>query len=121
MPKKLITYILSGLEDATSCFKTFFGMPNEFKVETSVKQGDPLSPLVYICVADALHAGWKDNPLYGKKTGYKFSIGSSIAVSSSGYADDAMIYAMSWEQIWMMHQWTLEFCKAHGFSGSIFI
>ena len=38
-------------------------LTDEFKVETSVKQGDPLSPLVYICVADVLHAGWKDNPL----------------------------------------------------------
>ena len=69
MPEKMITYILSGLQDATSCFKTFFGLTDEFKVETSVKQGDPLSPLVYICVADALHAGWKDNPLYGKRLG----------------------------------------------------
>ncbi len=59
MPSKMITYILSGLENATSCFKTFFGLTDEFKIETSVKQGDPLSPLVYICVADALHAGWK--------------------------------------------------------------
>ena len=73
MPEKLITYILSRLENATSCFKTFFGLTDEFKIETSVKQGDPLSPLVYICVADALHAGWKSNPLYdlnNAKTGY---------------------------------------------------
>src|SRR5271155_3934149 len=26
-----------------------------------------------------------------------------------------MIYAMSWEHIWKMHQWTLEFCRVHGF------
>src|ERR1700731_4589032 len=38
MPEKFIDYILSGLENATSCFKTFFGLTNEFKVETSVKQ-----------------------------------------------------------------------------------
>ena len=98
-----------------SCFKTFFGLTDEFAVETSVKQGDPLSPLVYICVADALHAGWKDNPLYGRKTGYQFSNDSSITVSSTGYADDSMIYARCWEEVWMMHQWTLEFCRAHGF------
>ena len=118
MPEKLITYILSGLENATSCFKTFFGLTDEFKIETSVKQGDPLSPLVYICVADALHAGWKSNPLYdlnNAKTGYSFSNDPSTTVSSTGYADDAMIYAMCWAHIWMMHQWTLEFCRAHGF------
>src|ERR1044072_3991925 len=26
-----------------------------------------------------------------------------------------MIYAQCWEHIWKMHQWTLEFCRAHGF------
>jgi len=115
MPEKMITFILSGLQDAVSCFKTFFGLTDEFKVETSVRQGDPLSPLVYICVADALHAGWKDIPLYGRKSGYKFSNDPSITVSSTGYADDSMIYATCWEQMWLMHQWTLEFCRAHGF------
>src|SRR5277367_857160 len=81
MPEKMISYILSGLQDAMSCFRTFFGLTDEFKVETSVKQGDPLSPLVYLC----RHAGWKDNPLYGRQTGYKFSNDSLIAVSSTGY------------------------------------
>jgi len=57
LPEKLIMYILSGLQNATSCFKTYFGLTDDFKIETSVRQGDPLSPLVYICVADALHAG----------------------------------------------------------------
>src|ERR1044072_6846658 len=112
MPDKLITYILSGLQNATSCFKTYFGLTDDFKIETSVRQGDPLSPLVYICVADALHAGWKNNPLYELQTGYCFSNDSSTSTSSTGYADDAMIYTMSWEQIWKMHQWTLEFCRA---------
>ena len=115
MPEKLITYILSGLQNATSCFKTFFGLTDEFKIETSVRQGDPLSPLVYICVADALHAGWKNNPLYEQQTGYHFSNDPSTQISSTGYADDAMIYAQCWEHIWKMHQWTLEFCRAHSF------
>src|ERR1051325_6080038 len=80
MPEKLIAYILSGLQNATSCFKTFFGLTDDFKIETSVRQGDPLSPLVYICVADALHAGWKNNPLYEQRTGYHFSNASSTKV-----------------------------------------
>ena len=73
------------------------------------------SPLVYICVADALHAGWKKNPLYVSETGYSFSNDPATVVASTGYADDAMIYATVWADLWMMHQWSLEFCRAHGF------
>ena len=46
-PEAFISYVLSNLEGATSCFKTFYGPTEEFDVETSVRQGDPLSPLVY--------------------------------------------------------------------------
>jgi hypothetical protein len=57
LPEAFIQYVLSNLEDATSCFKTFYGPTSEVPVEASVRQGDPLSPLVYIFVADALHEG----------------------------------------------------------------
>src|SRR6185503_7120053 len=57
LPEKFISYVLCNLENATSCFKTFFGPTSEFQVVTSVRQGDPLAPLIYICVMDALHEG----------------------------------------------------------------
>jgi len=53
LPEKFISYVLSNLENATSCFKTFYGPTDEFQVVTSVRQGDPLAPLIYICVTDA--------------------------------------------------------------------
>jgi len=49
LPESFISYVLGNLENATSCFKTFFGPTEEFPVEVSVRQGDPLSPLVYMC------------------------------------------------------------------------
>src|ERR1700712_4044770 len=58
MPEHFIQFVLC-LEEATSCFKTFHGLTEDFKVETSVRQGDPLSPLIYILVVDALHEGWR--------------------------------------------------------------
>ena len=57
LPDVFIRYVLSNLEDASSCFKTFYGPTAEIQVEASVRQGDPLSPLIYIFVTDALHAG----------------------------------------------------------------
>jgi hypothetical protein len=96
LPEDFIRFVLSGLEKATSCFKTFYGLTEDFKVETSVRQGDPLSPLIYIFVVDALHEGWKNNPLYRRETGYCFSNDKTLRISSTGYADDAMIYAETW-------------------------
>ena len=62
-----------------------------------------------------LHEGWKNNPLYHRETGYCFSNDKTLTISSTGYADDAMIYAETWDHIWTMNQWTREFCRAHGF------
>src|SRR5690242_10970271 len=33
------SYLLSGLQRATSCFKSYFGLTDDFKIETSVRQG----------------------------------------------------------------------------------
>ena len=43
LPEKFICYVLSNLENATSCFKTFYGPTDDFPVVTSVRQGDPLT------------------------------------------------------------------------------
>src|SRR6185503_341003 len=116
LPECFISYVLGNLENATSCFKTFFGPTEEFPIKTSVRQGDPLSPLVYICVTDALHEGLKRNPLYAnEKTGYTFSNDPHFRLSSTGYADDTLTYAESWRHQWMMHEWVRDFCRAHAF------
>ena len=93
MPESFISYVLGNLTNATSCFKTFYGPTQEFDVQTSVRQGDPLSPLVYICITDALHEGLKRNPLYAnEKTGYSFSNDPALRIASTGYADDTLTY-----------------------------
>ena len=115
LPEPFISYVLCNLEDATSCFKTFYGPTKEFPVATSVRQGDPLSPLIYICVTDALHEGLRKNPLFNESTGYRFSNDPDLVVASTGYADDTMTYCESWRHQWMMHEWMREFCHKHGF------
>ena len=115
LPEKFISYVLSNLEDATSCFKTFYGPTKEFEVVTSVRQGDPLSPLIYICVTDALLEGLHFNPLYKCSTGYRFSNDPELIIAATGYADDTLTYCESWKEQWMMHEWVRDFCHAHGF------
>jgi len=97
------------------CFKTYYGPTEDISVQASVRQGDPLSPLVYICVTDALHDGLHQNPLFNRKTGYSFSNDPSLIISSTGYADDTMTYCGSWKEQWMMHEWMRDFCNVHGF------
>jgi hypothetical protein len=115
-PDPFIRYVSSNLENATSCFKTFYGPTANVPVEASVRQGDPLSPLIYICVTDALHAGLEVNPLYQGKTGYTFSNDPTLSICSNGYADDTMTFADSWEKQWWQHEWVREFCMAHHFT-----
>ena len=115
-PDLFISYVLSNLENATSCFKTFYGPTEDLSVVASVRQGDPLSPLVYICITDPLHEGLRRNPLYGNcKTGYVFSNDSALIISSLGYADDTLTFCESWQEQWMMHEWMRDFCRAHFF------
>ena len=90
LPTDFINYVLSNLDGATSCFKTFYGPTEEFAIETSVRQGDPLSPLIYIFITDALHDGLRFNPLFNCDTGYTFAEDSSLRVSSLGFADDTL-------------------------------
>ena len=115
LPPDFISYVLSNLEEATSCFKTFYGPTEDFAIETSVRQGDPLSPLIYIFVTDALHEGLRSNPLFECKTGYSFSNNRSLRVASLGYADDTLTLNESWEDQWMSHEWVRDFCHAHNF------
>jgi hypothetical protein len=82
---------------------------------TSVRQGDPLAPLIYICVMDVLHEGLRFNPLYQCSTGYRFSNNPDLIIPSSGYADDTLTYCESWTEQWMMHEWVRDFCHVHGF------
>jgi hypothetical protein len=116
LPASFIEYALSNLENASSCFKTFFGPTKDIPVRTSVRQGDPLSPLIYIFITDALHEGLHTSPLYAQcRTGYTFSNDPSLCVSSTGYADDTLTYAGSWLQQWQMHEWVRDFCSVHHF------
>ena len=115
LPPEFISYVLSNLENATSCFKTFYGPTEDFLIETSVRQGDPLSPLIYIFVTDALHEGLRSNPLFNCKTGYTFSNNKNLTVASLGYADDTLTLNESWKDQWMAHEWVRDFCHAHHF------
>ena len=67
--------MISNLEGARSRVRTASGLTERFPVLSSVRQGDPIAPLIYVFVVDALHEGLRNSPLYGNDAashGYTF-------------------------------------------------
>jgi ribonuclease HI len=123
LPESFIQYVISGLTDAKSQVRTYDGLSEPFLLRSSVRQGDPLSPLIYILITDALHAGLAKNPLFPEtadKGGYTFSrsdlAGAAVRVCSSGYADDTATMTDDSVRLTEMHTWVRSFYGAHAFT-----
>jgi hypothetical protein len=116
LPDKAISFFCSTLVDAESSVITEAGHSRRFPVLTSVRQGDPCAPLIFIMVADVLHRGYSELRSQAG-VGYTFQNEPTepLTVTSCGYADDVMIFAESVEGLLAMHQWTREFFGAHAF------
>ena len=114
VPEGFVSYVTSMLRAARSRVRTKHGLTEGFDIKTSVRQGDPLSPILFILLADLLHRGLKANPLYeGASDGYRFTDERELVISSCGYADDFIIFSESAEGIERMHHWVREFCGSH--------
>jgi len=113
MPPRFIDFVLSGLEGARSQVRTRDGLTEPFDLRSSVRQGDPLAPLVYLAVMDILHDGLKCNPLHGGvNDGYIFANDKSVCVPSRGYADDTVVATQNEKGASRMHEWVREFFGA---------
>ena len=113
-PSPAVEYICSGLVGARSAVITAHGLTDPFDVRTSVRQGDPLAPLLYILFLDVLHRGLDADPggpVEG--AGYTMSTGSHTRVASCGYADDLLAFAESAHAAERMHEWTRTFFGMH--------
>ena len=79
-----------------------------------MRQGDPLSPILFIILMDQLHRGLRHNPLYGGvQDGYRFSSTRDLVVGSCGFADDFIIFSETPQGLDRMHHWVREFIGAH--------
>ena len=107
LPESFITYLLSTMTNATSSVRCKDGLTKPFALYSSVRQGDPLSALVFIFVMDALHCG-----LQTHGGGYDL-MDHGATVHSLGYSDDTAAVSATWAGAREKHEWVREFFVAH--------
>jgi len=113
-PDKFILLMENLLFYMNGQVKTFYGLSNEFKINRSLRQGDPLAPIIFALFTDVLHEGIEKNPLCKYKSmGYKFATYNNN-IASIGYADDLIVFNENWENNYYTHEWIRNFLSAHG-------
>ena len=113
LPSAAVDYICSGLIGASSSVITAYGPTLPFDVLSSVRQGDPLAPLLYIMFMDVLHRGLHALTSEHAGAGYAFSSDRALCVASSGFADDLVTFAESSSGMVRMHDWVRTFFGMH--------
>ena len=116
LPKIFASILVSSLSGGVSRVRTAGGLTEPIQILTSVRQGDPLAAIAFVLLMDALHAGFKHNPLAGPSapvTGYALAGGHGPTVHSCGYADDTLHANTSWAATRLQHMWVLDFFTAH--------
>ena len=112
-PPEIIDYVCSSLWGSKSRVRTRDGPTESFDVLSCVRQGDPLAPLIFILVLDALHCGLEEICLL---EGHGVELTGGPRLASMGYADDTAIVADSEEGIRALHEWVRSFFGAHAFN-----
>ena len=112
-PTHFVEYVMSTLTGATAQLLTDMGTSQPFPLLTSVKQGDPLAPLLFIFVVDVLHVGLDKNPLHNNSEYGYLMQGSDTRTASTAFADDFTVTSNSWVGLQHMHEWIREFFRYH--------
>ena len=112
LPKTFIKLIVSSLTGLSSCVRTVFGVTRIFAVLRSVRQGDPLAPLLFIILMDALHDGLELNPFTQQRHGCTLSYPKGdMEIPSLGYADDTAVITNSLEDLRIQNDWVQYFMR----------
>ena len=90
MPHAFVDLIADSLTGLQSCVRTAYGVSQPFDVQRSLRQGDPLAPLLFVVLMDALHEGLECNPFTNEQHGLLLELqgGHTASIPSLGYADD---------------------------------
>ena len=94
----------------SSWVRTAYGVSVPFDVHRSLRQGDPLAPLLFVVLLDALHDGLERNPFTGEEHGLAVRVLEPRApvtatLPSLGYADDTAVLANSLPSLRIQNDW----------------
>lgn len=106
MPELLSRYIMETLHESKTFFDTAVGKSDEITLNRGVKQGDPLSPKLFILVIDELLQEL-DRQFVGLGMG-------SDRITSMAYADDLVLWATDRKEGQMMLRRVAGFVESRG-------
>ena len=110
LPPAFILLIADSLTGLESCVRTIYGHSASFPVRRSLHQGDPLAPLLFVLLMDALHDGLDTNPFTLQQHGCRLTWpGCSIYMASLGYADDTNCSTNSLLDLSTQNRWVQYF------------
>jgi len=125
MPPEFIELIEDSMRELTSSVRCAYGTSAEFPVGRSVRQGDPLAPLLFVCFLDTLHCGMQHNPLYrGVCDGMQ--VAAHLArIASKGFADDTVAMSATMRGLRRIHHfaciWVRWHCMRFQFTKTVLI
>lgn len=113
LPQSFVDLVADSLTGLSSCVRTIYGLTRSFQVRRSLRQGDPLAPLLFVILMDGLHDGLEVNPVDGLRYGCTLSYRDAEAVylPSLGYADDTTVLTNSLVDLRVQNDWVQYFMK----------
>lgn len=111
LPPAFVALVADSLQGLASCVRTAYGHSRSFPVRRSIRQGDPLAPILFVILMDALHDGLETNPFTGQQHGLRLTWPGPVSVylPSLGYADDSAALSNSLEDLRHQNDWVQYF------------
>ena len=114
LPPTFIQLVERSLTNLSSCVRTIYGNSRHFAVKRSLRQGDPLAPVLFVILMDPLHDGLERNPFTGQQHGSHIGPRSQrIYLPSLGYADDTTIITDSLPDLKAQNDWVSYFMESN--------
>lgn len=104
----LVRYIMANITTATTTIKMGNESTRPIQLNRGVKQGDPLSPLLFNLVVDELLSGLERDPTIGG------TISSGIKVPAMAFADDVVLMEDNEVNVPMTLGEIVSFCRGRG-------